>query len=383
MVRYKKHFWVALSILIFLIAILIVVSCLKYNSTIAEYWSRTVARYYQVAIGTLTSALPFSIFEIVIYLLVIGIIVWLVFLIRHLYKVGLRFSSKFWLIPAYFVTITSLLYAMTAGMEYNRYPLDIPSYEGTVSENEYMDIANYFLDEYNKAAEQLTFDEDSGALIAPYSLDELNAVLKEEYAKLDSDYFSEFTPNTKKFFLLQYLYVELGITGVSFAPLSEANLNYQMTSSELPFVATHEIAHIKGVMREEDANLLAFYVLLNSDDPFLKYSAFMWTFSSLNIFPLAYGGYECYQEFVANLNPKIIKDNTYRYYFWESHNLFERVGNFFNNLYLYVFGNDGTSSYQDNIDISASENPDGTISYTIDSFSRYQKMYLYFYYLNQ
>lgn len=136
-------------------------------------------------------------------------------------------------------------------------------------------------------------------------------------------------------------------------------------------------------MREEDANLLAFYVLLNSDDPFLKYSAFMWTFSSLNIFPLAYGGYECYQEFVANLNPKIIKDNAYRYYFWESHNLFERVGNFFNNLYLYVFGNDGTSSYQDNIDISASENPDGTINYTIESFSRYQKMYLYFYYLNQ
>lgn len=383
MPRYKKKFWINLSVLILLIILLIVFLLLRQNVQVAEFITNTFGRYYQFIATYLFSYIPISLLGVGILALIIYLIVWLVHYIRHLKRNGKRFSSQYWFKLGYISLSLGLIYLLTAGMAYNRLPLDSPAYNvKEVDESEYMDIANYFLDDYNEVTNKLTFNEDTGEVINPYSLKEMNEILKREFSKLDQNYFYQAIPQIKEFHLLSYFYRELQIIGVTFVPLAEANLNNLMTKSEYPFTAAHEIAHTLGVMREEDANLVAFYICYTSNDPYFRYSAYQRTFSSLYPFVLTRLGLNGYQAFVNKLGEKIINNMRYDQQYWSNYHLLDDVGNFFNNIYLFLSGNKGTSSYNDNLDTDINQNPDGTIKYTIGSFSRYQNLYLYFYFNN-
>ena len=57
-----------------------------------------------------------------------------------------------------------------------------------IKKEEFVQIATYFVEDFNNCSDQLTFDE-KGEIVAPYSQKELNKKLKEEFAKLDNDGF--------------------------------------------------------------------------------------------------------------------------------------------------------------------------------------------------
>ena len=356
---------------------------LRQNSIVAEFITNTFGRYYQFIATYLFSFIPISILGLGVLALFIYLTIWLIRYIRHLKRNGKRFSSQYWFKLGYISLSLGLIYLLTAGMAYNRLPLNSPSYNvKDVQESEYLNIANYFLDDYNYVTNQLTFNDETGEVINPYSLKEINEILHREFSKLDRDYFYSKVPQVKEFHLLSYFYRELQIIGVTFVPLAEANLNNLMTKSEYPFTAAHEIAHTLGVMREEDANLVAFYICYTSNNPYFRYSAYQRTFSSLYPFVLASENYDGYQNFINKLDEKIINNMLYDQQYWSNYHLLDDVGDFFNNIYLFLSGNKGTSSYDDNIDTGINQNPDGSIKYTINSFSRYQNLYLYFYFNN-
>jgi hypothetical protein len=48
-----------------------------------------------------------------------------------------------------------------------------------------------------------------------------------------------------------------------------------LLSPELPFVMSHELAHVRGVSHEGDANLVALLATAASDDPVFQYSGFL------------------------------------------------------------------------------------------------------------
>ena len=118
------------------------------------------------------------------------------------------------------------------------------------------------------------------------------------------------------------------------------------TKVNLPFTIAHELAHNKGVMREDDANKLAFYVCLNSESPYLRYSAYTSYFYQMK--SMASGTYltESEREGLHPLDPAFNKTQSYVYNFWKKHNLLEDIGNWFNDLYIKSSGvKEGTSSY--------------------------------------
>lgn len=58
-----------------------------------------------------------------------------------------------------------------------------------------------------------------------------------------------------------------------FIPLTgEALVNEAMPAVCLPYVACHEAAHARGIAREADANLLAYFACAESGDPFFRFS---------------------------------------------------------------------------------------------------------------
>lgn len=314
-------------------------------------------------------------FEFFVICLVLYILIWLIIVIRRLHRFKWKGLSHYLLNLGIVISLVSLFYLGTAGMEYNRLPVNIPQYTTLIEDtNKYIDIVAYFQDDYNEISTMFDYNDD-GSLIRPYNITELNKIMLKEFQVFDDDdYFTKKTTKAKEMPILGLIYRELGITGVAFAPTGEANINPYITAGEYAFTLAHEIAHTKGIIREEDANLVAAYICLNSENEYLRYSGYVYTISSLYPFIYATNNKEAIENYRNGFSKEIQKDSYARYLYWKKHNKARQIGNFINDLYLKLNGNKGTVSYQDNIDTKEEDN-----KYVINSYSRYQALYLSLY----
>lgn len=68
------------------------------------------------------------------------------------------------------------------------------------------------------------------------------------------------------------LFSAAGLTGVYSPFTGEAHVNRETPAPTLPFAACHEVAHLRGFAREDEANFIAFLVCRLADDPAWRYS---------------------------------------------------------------------------------------------------------------
>jgi hypothetical protein len=68
---------------------------------------------------------------------------------------------------------------------------------------------------------------------------------------------------------------DLGISGIYSFFTGEANVNVEYPDYCLPFTAAHELAHQRGICRENEANFVAFLVCIASDDDYIRYSGYL------------------------------------------------------------------------------------------------------------
>lgn len=346
---------------------------LRYIPGYAEGYTRTITRFFENVNGRLFSWIPFSIFELSVILIVISVILWIVFFIIHTAKKGIK-KSYTRIIDLGIVVITCLVaYSVTIAPNYKRDPVEIPLETALIEDtNKYYDIGKYYQNDFNELANNLTFNED-GSLIRPYSYSELSEKLKEEYKKLNTDYYLDYTATAKPMYMLSWLYSQLQITGVTFPLTGEPNYNIDSPNADIPFTVAHEIAHTKGVMREEDANLVAAYVCLNSSDTYIRYSGYMTTYFSLYTLVQATNDEDMYKDFANNLNPNIVRNINYINKYWKEHDLFGSISKFFNDVYLLISQSKTTDAYNDHTDTSQKEEG-GKIIYKVNSYSPYQAL---------
>lgn len=55
----------------------------------------------------------------------------------------------------------------------------------------------------------------------------------------------------------------------------EANYNREMYIVNMPSVICHELAHLKGIIQEDEANLIGYLACIGSEDVFFQYSGYM------------------------------------------------------------------------------------------------------------
>lgn len=335
-------------ILLVLAVLIIVLSTLKNNPVVCEWFSRNIQRWYLFGMGKLTSNIPFSIMEIVTLVLIILTIILLVSIIKSLIKLRLFKALSKVLSIVIISASVFLLFNVSMALGYNRAPLDIELYSGEIDKNQFKQKIQYFLDDFNDISDTLEYTEE-GEVVSPYDIKELSELLKVEYSKLTSDYYMEYTVNLKPM-LSSFIYREFQITGITFGITGEANINTKNTNGQIPFAGVHEIAHTKGVLREEDADLLSANLLLRSDNPFLRYSAYLATFTRLLDLANYIDEENCYQTLLSSLSPNIRKNYSYINNYWSKHDLLGKVGDFINDLYLKFNGEqEGSRSYGDSI----------------------------------
>lgn len=96
------------------------------------------------------------------------------------------------------------------------------------------------------------------------------------YAALRGRYaFVSASPARPKPVLLSPLLSRLGITGIYFPFTGEPNVNTTLPHAELPFSATHELAHQQGFAREDEANYVGYLACRLHPDADFRYSGLL------------------------------------------------------------------------------------------------------------
>ena len=358
----------------FLVTIFVVFLILKNNQDFCEYWTMTFTKWWVIVFGTVTKFLPFSLTEILFIALGVLVVVFTVFIFIHLFKK--RYYKSLLSLTSVALCIFSILttYQVTAEMAYNRKKMDLHLYEQKVEKTEFDSVMEYFINDLNECCNHLKFTTD-GDLDEAGDIQDINKRVQEAYAKHDLSYYlNDFTSNNKPM-MSSFIYREFHITGVTFLPLGEANLNILGVNSGKPFTAAHELAHTKGAMREEDADLVAAYICLQSDDYLLRYSGYTYTIGSL-LYLADYTGIEGdYQRLYNMIDKRFLNNLKYNRNYWNSHNAWKEFANWWNDMYLKLSGvKEGTANYGDStpsVDPGKKE---------IKSFSNYQKLFFKIYY---
>jgi hypothetical protein len=73
----------------------------------------------------------------------------------------------------------------------------------------------------------------------------------------------------------------LSISGFYFPFTAEANINTKEGNIYIPFVICHEKAHQYGIMREQDANFVAYLACIQSQNSDFIYSGYLKAFTLL------------------------------------------------------------------------------------------------------
>ena len=369
------------STLFFMIGFFLFLVILMQFDRASEWWTITIARYYHQSFAWLFSLIPFSLMEILVVSWAVLLAVNLIKAIRFAIKKQFTPSLKSLQISMITLLVMTNLYVATAGMAYRRDPVMIPQYEQDVLYTEYLNVVEFYAEQFNQSSAQLTFDEETGSVINPYSLDQLNTIIHDAFvnANLDSTYFTSYSTRVKPL-LTSFLYREFHITGVHFAPSTEATINVLVPDALIPYTMIHELVHAKGVMREDDANLVALYVCLLSNDPYLQYSGYFNTFYALLNLTKYMGDSTAYGRVYQSLSQTIRRDYQFQQAYWENYDLLDTFARWVNDTYLRLFGTDGVSSYTDVPSIITIEDGENTIE-VIDEFSPYQKLFFYRYFI--
>ena len=327
---------------------LVVLGILKKDPALSERITRGLSRKITTFFSRLTDTFSFSLFEWIYVLLLLGAVTFVIFgivmLVKGKHKRVLRTAA---VILAGALGVINA-YQLACGFAYNRAPLyealSLPSV--TVDAELMDDAAVFYVESLNALADEVERDE-SGNIRLPWSFSELADVLKKEYARLaDNAYFNPYTPTAKPI-LLSVPMTYTKITGIYQSLTGEANVNTNIPPYDLPVTMAHELAHAKGVMRENEANFLAYFLLITSKDPTLRYCGLMCAVNSSVVALYDADAPERFYEVRDSISPLVRQEfQNYSEHFDRYDGIIDEISSFFNDLYLKSSGvKEGEKSY--------------------------------------
>ena len=339
--------------------------------SVSEWVTRYIYFPYAKVFGPIYSNLGFAVFEVSAFLFVLALIILISFSIYYFVHKNSEKGLALISISALLISMISFLYVSLGSSMYNRKPLDIKEEQSLLTYDEVKDVYSKYFADFEYVASMQRLDDD-GSSVCPYTEKELIEKIKKEYERLDSDYFLLYTANPKQI-ASSYIMNAFSISGITFTPSIEPGYNYQMFTFEKCATIMHELAHTKGVMRESDANEVAYYLLLTSDDVYLKYVGYLYTYPYMvRAIRLINDSEEIYIPYIAYIDRE--KAASY----WEEKGVMEKLGEWINSLYLKSNSQDGIDSYTSKENYQKEEIIDEEgqekIIYTVKSFSHIQNM---------
>ncbi|MCL2108505.1 MAG: DUF3810 domain-containing protein [Oscillospiraceae bacterium] len=332
----------------------------------SEWYAMNV---YPLIVGVLgrfygSSRLP--VVEILLYILIHAIIAGIIVLVIRLVKrknPGGRRKTLLNAAVAVACVISTgfMLFLFGCEINYQRRPFSYYSglELGLYNAENLRGVILEVIDELHEITPRIETGEQGQFVIPREKLDEpLRAAMNrlgEIHPPLDTYY-----PRPKPVIMSEQIMSQSLIAGI-FSPFTiEALYNAKMPDSQIPFTALHELSHLSGFMREDEANFIGFLACRESGDNDLRYSGYT---SALGYLLNAYFdevSLEEYHEIYREIPPQVVAEFQYRAAYWDSFRYNDKgeetaisaAATAVNNAYLVAQGQeDGVKSYGRFVDL--------------------------------
>ena len=334
----------------------------KSSRDIAEYFfARGIYRGYGFIMSILDGFLPFSLAEWLLILFAVGVALYPVIVIIRVIRSKRKRYALCDSIRLFFIAtgIVFLWFMIGAGTNYYRY--EFSEFSGLEVKNSSIDelygLCEELIEKANAARAELGIEE--GKTFRSSMTDrELFSTCREAMYKLSEDYdiLDGFYPYAKPV-LFSRAMSEFNITGVYFPWTVEANVNVDIPDYTKAYTACHELSHLRGFMREDEANYIGYLACINSDSAELRYSGYMLALVHTGN-QLYYTDKEKYYElspkYSEGVNLDFRENNAYWAEFKDT--ALSKAGETMNNTYLKINSvSDGTKSYGRMVDLLLAE----------------------------
>jgi hypothetical protein len=327
----------------------------RHNVAFADAVNRTVSPIGRFLMAKLTGWIPFSFAEMLLLLSPVILITLIVIGAKH----HCETMRQMWVYVACVFSVVCMvfnIFVWNFAPGYNARPLDqkLEIERKPVSGEELYHTANILLEELKKLESEILFME-TGSSRMPYSYTEVNKHLMDAYDKACEKYnfIDDFHSRVKPVMLSEPMsYTH--ITGVYTFFTGEANINVNFPDYTIPFTAAHELAHQRGIAREDEANFVAFLVCMESNDAYIRYSAYLNMYEYVAS-ALYSANKDLYKENYLKLPKKIINERIAYSKFFDKYreNVAANVSEATNNAYLQSQGAvQGTRSYGMVVDLA-------------------------------
>lgn len=106
-----------------------------------------------------------------------------------------------------------------------------------------------------------------------------------------------------------------GVSGFYIPFTGEVTFNDDLPTFDLPMVIAHHKAHQRGYAREDEANFIGYVVCVNSTDPYVRYSGYLYGLKVMEV--LTKGNLDRYNDLLSRINEGPRADLRERLAFWE------------------------------------------------------------------
>jgi hypothetical protein len=313
--KYKLNTKVVISIFVF-ISLFNIASII--SSVFANWYRKNIFRKISNILPRITASVQISVGEVMICLFIVFVILGVIItimgflqsaLLKKIRKIYYRVMVYILLFIYWTETFHCFIMYRTNTIEQDNYVIiaeKISERNNEENMGDLVKICNYIIDELNELALILPRNE-SGDLMAVYSYEDCIKAMRNissEYPLLNGYY-----PEPKKIYYSNIMSQQY-MAGIYFPFSMEANYNKFMYSSNVPSVICHELSHLKGYIREDEANFISFVACINSDNDFIKYSGYLDVYNYIVRDIFNYGSDEMIEK-VTSINELVDYDNIF------------------------------------------------------------------------
>ena len=320
----------------------------------SDFFNRYIASLLRGALALLTSWIPFSLAEFLLLLIPVIVFIFI--------RIGLNQNTDTWrdvgIYCASVLSVLSLVFSIfTLGFASGyrgttlAEKLELQRHGATVEE--LYDTTAYFAELIKAETDSIIFADD-GFSVMPYSYETLNGKLMEAYRKAGEKYDFLPTLNSRvKPVMISEAMSYTHILGIYTFFTGEANINVTFPDYTIPATAAHELAHQRGIAREDEANFVAFLVCMESDDPYIRYSGYMSVYEYLAS-ALNKADPKKYSEIAYSIPTEVNREMAAYYKFFQKYenSTAADISGAINDTYLTIQGTEGTKSYGMVVDLA-------------------------------
>jgi hypothetical protein len=238
------------------------------NSAFADTINKYPGGFIRAGLAFLTNIIPFSLAEFFIILIPIAATFLIVYAIKHKSS---RWRDVLVYLTSLFAAVSLIftLFIFSFGIGYHVPTLyerfDIP--KDGVDADSLRTTAVKLATEVNRRTDFIEYSDD-GSSIMPYALSEMNDKLMESYKTTSGElgFLQNFKSKIKPVLLsvpMSYTHT----TGIYTFFTGEANINVDFPDYTIPYTSAHELAHQRGISRENEANFIAFLSACGLENP--------------------------------------------------------------------------------------------------------------------